>query len=158
MTLANEAIWRELQQLRPLRHKLNRHEFARRSRAFGNTAFRTQLAFAASCAELFTVESDDAYPVPDGLDLSVAEPIQVEFGTAQDGLFESGRLNPGRNDTDSGAAGGVGIAAVQLAHRAGATVIAVAATRERLEHIAALGADYLIDYQTRRGRESEGAN
>ena len=104
-------------------------------------------AFTGSHAELFAVENDHAYPVPDGLDLSVAAAIPVEFGTAHDGLFEYGRLKPGETVLVRGAAGGVGIAAVQLAHRAGARVIAVAATLERLERIAALGADDLIDYQ-----------
>lgn len=104
-------------------------------------------AFAGSHAELFAVERDHAYLVPVGLDLSVAAAMPVEFGTAHDGLFEYGRLKPGETVLVRGAAGGVGIAAVQLAHRTGAKVIAVAATPERLEHIAALGADYLIDYQ-----------
>jgi NADPH2:quinone reductase len=104
-------------------------------------------AFAGSHAELFAVESNHAYPVPAGLDLSVAAAVPVEFGTAHDGLFEYGHLKPGETVLVRGAAGGVGIAAVQLAHRTGATVIAVAATPERLERIAALGADHLIDYQ-----------
>lgn len=105
-------------------------------------------AFAGSHAELFAVESGHAYPVPDGLDLSVAAAVPVEFGTAHDGLFEFGRLKPGETVLVRGAAGGVGIAAVQLAHQAGATVIAVAATQERLNRIAPLGADHLIDCQT----------
>lgn len=105
-------------------------------------------AFAGSHAELFAVEGDHAYPVPDGLDLTVAAAVPVEFGTAHDGLFEYGRLKPGETVLVRGAAGGVGIAAVQLAHQVGATVIAVAATPERLNRIAALGADHLIDYQT----------
>jgi NADPH:quinone reductase-like Zn-dependent oxidoreductase len=104
-------------------------------------------AFAGSHAELFAVERDHTWPVPDGLDLSVAAAVPVEFGTAYDGLFEYGRLKPGETVLVRGAAGGVGIAAVQLAHQAGARVIAVAATPERLKRIAALGADYLIDYQ-----------
>jgi NADPH2:quinone reductase len=104
-------------------------------------------AFAGSHAELFAVERDHAYLVPDGLDLSVAAAMPVEFGTAHYGLFEYGRLKPGETVLVRGAAGGVGIAAVQLAHRAGAKVIAVAATSERLERIGALGADYLIDYK-----------
>lgn len=105
-------------------------------------------AFAGSHAEMFAVERDHAYPVPDELDLSVAAAVPIEFGTAHDGLFEFGRLKPGETVLVRGAAGGVGIAAVQLAHQAGAKVIAVAATPERLARIAALGADYLIDYQT----------
>ncbi len=104
-------------------------------------------AFAGSHAELFAVEGDHAYPVPDELDLSVAAALPVEFGTAHDGLFEYGRLKPGETVLVRGAAGGVGIAAVQLAHQAGARVIAVAATSERLNRMVALGADHLIDYQ-----------
>lgn len=105
-------------------------------------------AFAGSHAELFLVDGDHAYPIPEGLDLSVAAAVPVEFGTAHDGLFEYGRLKPGETVLVRGAAGGVGIAAVQLAHQVGAKVIAVAATPERLNRIATFGADYLIDYQT----------
>jgi NADPH2:quinone reductase len=104
-------------------------------------------AFSGSHAELFAVERDHAYAVPDGLDLSTAAAVPVEFGTAHDGLFEYGRLKPGETVLVRGAAGGVGVAAVQLAHQAGAKVIAVAGTRERLERVATMGADYLIDYQ-----------
>jgi NADPH2:quinone reductase len=53
-------------------------------------------AFAGSHAELFAVEGNHAYPVPDGLDLSVAAAVPVEFGTAHDGLFEYDRLKPGK--------------------------------------------------------------
>ncbi|MBD3903280.1 zinc-binding dehydrogenase [Chryseobacterium sp. Ch-15] len=105
-------------------------------------------AFAGSHAELFAVEGEHAYPVPDGLDLSVAAALPIEFGTAHDALFEYGRLKAGETVLVRGAAGGVGIAAVQLAHQAGAKVIAIAATPERLNRIAAFGADYVIDYQT----------
>jgi NADPH:quinone reductase-like Zn-dependent oxidoreductase len=104
-------------------------------------------AFAGSHAELFAVKGVHAYPVPDGLDLSTAAALPVEFGTAHDALFEYGRLKPSETVLVRGAAGGVGVAAVQLAHQAGARVIAVAATPERLARIAALGADDLIDYQ-----------
>ena len=105
-------------------------------------------AFTGSHAELFAVDRAHAYPVLDGLDLSVAPALPVEFGTAHDALFEYGRLKPGETMLVRGAVGGVGIAAVQLAHRASAKVIAVASTPERLKSIATLGADYLIDYQT----------
>lgn len=87
--------------------------------------------------------------MPDGLELSVAAAMPVQFGTAHHGLFEYGRLKPGETVLVRGAAGSVGIAAAQLPRRPGAKVIAVAATPERLERIGALGADYhyLIDYR-----------
>jgi NADPH2:quinone reductase len=104
-------------------------------------------AFQGSHAELFAVDQTLAYPVPDGLDMAVAAAIPVEFGTASDGLFEYGNLKAGETVLIRGAAGGVGVAAVQLARQAGATVIAVAATAERCQRLRQLGATHAIDYQ-----------
>ncbi|WP_044182107.1 quinone oxidoreductase family protein [Hyalangium minutum] len=104
-------------------------------------------AFAGSHAELFGVDQQHVYPLPEGLDFAVAAALPVEFGTASDGLFEFGRLKAGETVLVRGATGGVGIAAVQLAHRAGATVIAVAATAERLLRVSELGATHVIDYR-----------
>ncbi|MEO9339152.1 zinc-binding dehydrogenase [Mesorhizobium sp. SB112] len=105
-------------------------------------------AFDGSHAELFATDQSYVYPVPQELELTTAAVLPVEFGTASDGLFEFGRLTKGETVLVRGAAGGVGLAAVQLAHRAGAQVIAVAATPERLRKIADFGADHGIDYKS----------
>ena len=101
---------------------------------------------AGSHAELFAVPEDLCFPVPDGLDMDVASTVPVTFGTAHDALFEFGGLKPGESVLIQGAAGGVGVACVQLAKRAGATVIGTAFGPERLERLKALGMDHGIDY------------
>jgi NADPH:quinone reductase-like Zn-dependent oxidoreductase len=78
-----------------------------------------------------------------GLEAAVAVP--VTFGTASDALFEFGALQPGETVLVHGAAGGVGIACVQLAARAGCRVIGTARGRDRVEALAALGLDHGID-------------
>lgn len=105
-------------------------------------------AFAGSHAELFAVDESHAYLVPDGLDLANAAVVPIEFGTASDALFEFGHLRAGQTVLVRGAAGGVGLAAVVLAARAGAKVIAVAAAQPRVDTTIRLGAHYGIDYRS----------
>ena len=100
-----------------------------------------------SHAELFAVPRHYAYAVPDTLDLDAAATIPVAFGTAADALFEFGRMQPGETVLIQGAAGGVGLAAVQLAKQAGITVIGTASSPERLARIAPFGLDHGIDYR-----------
>lgn len=101
-----------------------------------------------SHAELFAVPEHYAYQVPQGMDLSLAATIPVAFGTAHDALFEYGEMAPGDFVLVQGAAGGVGLAAVQFASQAGATVIGTASNRERLERAAPFGLHHGIDYRT----------
>jgi NADPH:quinone reductase len=74
--------------------------------------------------------------------------VPVAFGTADDCLFEFGRLQPGETALVHAGAGGVGIAAIQLAKRAGARVLATASGEGRLARLADLGLDHGIDYTT----------
>src|SRR5438552_533213 len=69
--------------------------------------------------------------VPDNIDLITAAGIPEVFVTAHDALFTRGHLVAGETVLVHGGAGGVGTAAIQLAHRAGARVVATAATPER---------------------------
>jgi NADPH2:quinone reductase len=86
------------------------------------------------------------WKVPAGLDLAAAACVPIPFGTADDCLFEFGRLAPGETVLIHAAAGGVGIAAIQLAHRAGARVLATASSSEKLDKLRPLGLDEGIDY------------
>ncbi len=70
----------------------------------------------------------------------------VAFGTAHDCLFEFGHLVAGETVLIQAGAGGVGIAAIQLAKRAGATVLATASSEERLAPLERLGLDHGINY------------
>jgi NADPH2:quinone reductase len=86
------------------------------------------------------------WPVPDGADLVPIACVPVAFGTADDCLFEFGRLKTGESVLVQAGAGGVGVAAIQLAKRAGATVIATASSADRLEKLVPLGMDHGVNY------------
>lgn len=105
-------------------------------------------AWNGSHAELFAVAEHHAYPVPEGMDLVAAAVVPIAFGTAWDALFTYGGLQAGETVLVQGAAGGVGLAAVQLAARAGATVIGTAATPERLDRVRPFGLAHGIAYRT----------
>ncbi|HSL58684.1 MAG TPA: zinc-binding dehydrogenase [Acidimicrobiales bacterium] len=101
-----------------------------------------------SHAELVAVPVRSTWVIPDGLDTVTAACVPIAFGTAHDCLFEFGRLAEGETVLVQAGASGVGIAAVQLAHRAGATVIATASSDERLERLRPLGLDHPVNYRT----------
>ena len=101
--------------------------------------------FAGSHGEKFCVPAATVFAVPDGLDIGVASTMPVAFGTADEALFARGGLKAGETVLIQGGGGGVGMAAVQLAHAAGATVIAtcLAKTADTLRR---LGCDHPIAY------------
>jgi NADPH2:quinone reductase len=72
--------------------------------------------------------------------------VPVAFGTAADCLFEFGHLQADETVLIQAGAGGVGVAAIQLAKRAGATVLATASTDDRLDRLKPLGLDHGINY------------
>jgi NADPH2:quinone reductase len=99
-----------------------------------------------SHAELRVVNARTAWAVPDGLDILAASAIPVPFGTAHECLFEFGRLKAGETVLVQAGASAVGLAAIQLAKQAGATVIATASSAERLAKLKPFGLDHGIDY------------
>jgi NADPH:quinone reductase len=103
--------------------------------------------WSGSHAELFAVPQTYAYPVPDGMDLTLAAVVPIAFGTAYDALFTYGGLRAGETVLIQGAAGGVGLAAVQLAAQAGAVVIGTASSPERLTRLVPFGLQHGIDYE-----------
>lgn len=108
----------------------------------------TTVNFNGSHAEKRAVFARTAWPVPDGMDIKTAAAIPVPFGTAHDCLFEFGRLKAGETVLVQAGAGAVGLASIQLAKRAGATVIATASSDEKLERLRAYGMDHGINYRT----------
>ena len=102
-----------------------------------------------SHAELASVPARSAYALPAGMDLQVAASIPIEFGTADDCLFEFGHLKAGETVLVQAGAGGVGLAAIQLAKKAGATVIATASSDDRLNRLTEYGMDHGINYATK---------
>lgn len=99
-----------------------------------------------SHAELFAVSARTTWKIPEGADVAAVACVPIPFGTAHDCLFEFGRLREGETVLIQAGAGGVGVAAIQLAKRAGATVIATASSLARLEPLAELGLDHAVDY------------
>jgi len=99
-----------------------------------------------SHASLRAVPARNAWPIPDGFDIHKASAIPVPFGTAHECLFGAGRLKAGETVLVQAGAGAVGLAAIQLAKQAGATVIASASSDERLERLKAFGMDHGINY------------
>jgi NADPH2:quinone reductase len=87
-----------------------------------------------------------AWPIPDGLGTAEAACVPVAFGTAFECLFTAGDLQPGQTVLIHAGSGGVGMAAIQMAKLAGATVIATASTADKLERLKAFGLDHGIDY------------
>ncbi len=101
-----------------------------------------------SHAALRAIPARVAWPVPQGFDVRKASVMPVAFGTADDCLFEFGHLKAGETVLIQAGASGVGTAAIQLAKRAGATVLATASSDEKLEKLRALGMDHGINYRT----------
>ncbi len=88
-----------------------------------------------SHAERVAVPWRSTWLVPEGLDLERAAAVPIAFGTAHDCLFEFGGLRSGESVLVQAAAGALGLAAVQLAHRAGARVIGTAGSDAKLERL-----------------------
>ncbi len=100
-----------------------------------------------SHAALRSVPARNCWPIPDGFDVRKAAAIPVTFGTAHDCLFEFGRMKKGETVLVQAGASGVGVAAIQLAKRAGAgLILATASSDERLEKLKRLGLDHGINY------------
>jgi len=98
-----------------------------------------------SHAERWSVPVERTWLIPDGVDTAEAAVLPISFGTAHHCLFTRGMLRHGETVLIQAAAGGVGLAAVQLASQAGATVIAVASGTQRRSRLLELGADHVVD-------------
>src|SRR3954447_22655566 len=114
------------------------------SRAVGDRV--VTLNAAGSHASKRAVPALSTWPIPDGLDAARAACIPVAYGTAHECLFTAANLQAGQTVLIHAGAGGVGMAAIQLAKRAGATVISTASSDEKLERLTALGLDHRINY------------
>jgi NADPH2:quinone reductase len=99
-------------------------------------------AFAERCA----VPEKLAMPVPDGLDFGQAAGFTITYSTSYHALVQHAGVKEGETVLVLGAAGGVGITAVEIAKALGARVIAAASTDEKLEFAKSAGADETINY------------
>ncbi|MES5100722.1 SDR family NAD(P)-dependent oxidoreductase [Agrobacterium sp. BA1120] len=91
------------------------------------------------------VAAEGVTRVPDNMGLVEAATVPVTFLTAYYALVDLGRLRAGETVLIHGAAGGVGLAALQIAKLTGATVIATAGTDEKRNLVKTLGADHVFD-------------
>jgi NADPH2:quinone reductase len=99
-------------------------------------------------AEWGVFPADRCLALPDAMPFDHAAAFQVAYGTSHVALDHRARLQPGETLLVTGAAGGVGLTAVEIGKRMGARVIAAARGADRLAVAAAAGADHLIDSGT----------
>ncbi|HWA89306.1 MAG TPA: NADPH:quinone oxidoreductase family protein [Rhizomicrobium sp.] len=95
-------------------------------------------------AEEIQVAADQVRPIPRGADYAVAAGFTAAYLTAYVGLVRRAALQSGEWLLVHGAAGGVGLAAVDLGRALGARVIATASTQEKREFLARYGADHVL--------------
>ncbi|MCG8441627.1 MAG: NADPH:quinone oxidoreductase family protein [Caulobacterales bacterium] len=97
-------------------------------------------------AEQNAVPAAAAIPIPGAMSFEQAAGLTLVYGTSYHALKDRARLQPGETLLVLGAAGGVGLAAVELGKAMGARVIAAASTAEKLAVAAEHGADASINY------------
>jgi NADPH2:quinone reductase len=101
-----------------------------------------------SHAERIAAPATMTWPVAPGADLVEAACVPVAFGTAYEALFTLGQVTRGQRVLVHAGGGGVGLAAIQLAHAAGAEVLTTASSDEKLARLREFGATHGINYKT----------
>jgi len=99
-------------------------------------------------AEEAVVPEGAVWPLAEGMTMATGAAFPIAYGTSHFGLFDRACLQPGETVLIHGAAGGVGLTAVECAKAGGATVIATATGPEKLAVAAEHGADHGIDSRT----------
>jgi len=115
----------------------------------GSVPVGTRVTATVGCgafAEFAAVDVGDLRPLPDGLDFVAGAAFRVIYSTAYHSLVTVGEARSGQVVAVLGAAGGVGLATVDVAHRLGLRVIAAASSAARLDACRAHGADETVDY------------
>ncbi len=104
-------------------------------------------------AEEVLAEAVQLIPMPKGMDFTIASAFVLTYGTSHYALKDRAQLKPGETLLVLGAAGGVGLAAVEIGKVMGARVIAAASSDEKLEVCKQHGADEVINYSSEDLRE-----
>jgi len=112
-------------------------------------AFTTYGAFA----EEAKTEAGRLLPMPEGMSFEAAASFVLTYGTTDHALRDRGQMKPGESLLVLGAAGGVGVAAIEIGKAMGARVIACASTDDKLAVCRQHGADETINYATEDLRE-----
>ena len=105
------------------------------------------LCFGRGYSDTVCLPESQIIPLPDGFDLDVAAALPVNYLTAYQGLEWMAHLRKGERVLIHAAAGGVGIAAIQLAKNIGAEIFATASAAKH-DFVREQGADHTIDYRT----------
>jgi NADPH2:quinone reductase len=100
------------------------------------------------CREKVVTKAGNVVPIPDGVSDKAAAGIPITYGTALHGLKDRAALKPGEVLAVLGAAGGAGLAAIEIGKLMGARVIAVASSGEKLALAREHGADDGVNYET----------
>jgi len=108
-------------------------------RVLGNTG-------SGGMAEELSVEASRLVPIPDSMPFDEAAAFLMTYGTSYYGLKDRGHLKAGQTLLVLGAAGGVGLAAVELGKAMGARVIAAASSQEKVDLAIARGAESGVVY------------
>lgn len=148
-------------QVRPALPFTPGNEFAGTVRAVGEgvTAFapgQPVIGFTrtGAFAEQVLAPLESLMPMPPGMDFDSAAAITLTYGTSHHAVVDRAALQPGETMLVLGAAGGVGLAAIEIGKALGARVIAAASSDEKLAICRAHGADVLINYETEDLREA----
>lgn len=96
-------------------------------------------------AEYALVPEAGLHPIPETMDFDAAAAFPAAYLTAYVALVRRARIEPGETLLVHGASGGVGLAAVDMGKRLGATVIATSGSDKKLERLKALGADHVLN-------------
>ncbi len=99
-------------------------------------------------AELCLAPASHVYRVPDSMPIEHAATFPTCYLTASHAMFDVGKLGSGETILIHAAGSGVSVAAIQLAKRAGATVLATAGSEAKLDKATMLGADHVLNNRT----------
>ncbi|MEE4351168.1 MAG: NADPH:quinone oxidoreductase family protein [Pacificimonas sp.] len=97
-------------------------------------------------AEEIAIDAGRVIPIPDDMDFDIAAGFTMTYGTSHHALKQRANMQPGETLLVLGAAGGVGLAAVEIGRLMGAKVIAAASTQEKLDLCKEYGATEFINY------------
>ena len=104
------------------------------------------LTGAGGFAEKVVAAAGSLLPIPEGMDMATAAGFPTAYGTSYHALVDRGRLQPGETLLVLGAAGGVGMSAVEIGAALGGVVIAGASSAEKLAVCAEHGAALTVNY------------
>jgi NADPH2:quinone reductase len=108
-------------------------------------------------AEQLAVDAASVFPIPENMDFDTAAGFLIAYATSHHALKDRAAIKPGQILLVLGAAGGVGLTAVELGREMGARVIAAASSEEKLALARTHGAEWVVNYATSDLREQVNA-